>query len=352
MANPRRLVVVARAPRGEVGQVAPPSVRGPGVHAAVDRARIATTRPSRCSTRRSMPASPPRHGRRVLPRRRRHRPQRAADRPRDRDLDGRSLPRRVATKGGLTRPAAAGNPMAVHGTWPRRASASRRALGVDRIALYQLHAPDPRTPLATSVRALGALRRDGLVEAIGLCNVTVGQIEDARRITDIASVQVELSVWHDEHLLSGVADYCVGQRHPLLAYRPLGGGRRVAGGSPPIRCCAASPRVTRQRHARSRSPALMDLRHRDVPLPGPTRRRDRPVDWPRAHAIVLTDEDRAALDERLPSRAGARRQLAGSRRPALRRAMAKWCSSWGCPGAGKSTRRASLVAQGYRAAQS
>ena len=62
-----------------------------------------------------------------------------------------------------------------------------------RIDLYQLHAPDPRTPLSTSVRALAALRNEGLVERVGLCNVNVSQIEEARRITDISAVQIELS---------------------------------------------------------------------------------------------------------------------------------------------------------------
>jgi aryl-alcohol dehydrogenase-like predicted oxidoreductase len=51
---------------------------------------------------------------------------------------------------------------------------------VDRIDLYQLHAPDPRISLSTSVRALARLERDGLIAGVGLCNVTVGQIEDAR----------------------------------------------------------------------------------------------------------------------------------------------------------------------------
>jgi len=114
----------------------------------------------------------------------------------------------VATKGGLTRPdgrwAADGR-----GKHLRAAcEASLRALDVSRIALYQLHAIDPRTPLATSVRALAALQRDGLVDQIGLCNVTVSQIEEARRIADIASIQVELSFWNDANVLSGVADYC------------------------------------------------------------------------------------------------------------------------------------------------
>src|SRR5262245_43825132 len=98
----------------------------------------------------------------------------------------------VATKGGLTRP---------QGRWiaDGRAShlvaaceASRRALGVDRIDLYQLHAPDARVPLATSVRALASLKRDGLVGHLGLCNVTVGKIEEDRGIAWIEAVEVQL----------------------------------------------------------------------------------------------------------------------------------------------------------------
>src|SRR5262245_32421487 len=74
----------------------------------------------------------------------------------------------VATKGGLTRP---------HGEWVpdgrgrhlrAACEASLRALGMERIRLYQLHAVDPRTPLATSVRALAALKEERLVERIGL----------------------------------------------------------------------------------------------------------------------------------------------------------------------------------------
>src|SRR5882672_1880437 len=132
----------------------------------------------------------------------------------------------VATKGGLTRPQAdwVADGRARH--LVAACEASRRALGVERIDLYQLHAPDPRTPFSTSVRALAALKRDGLIEHIGLCNVNVGQIEEARRITDIAAVQVELSVWHDDNFLSGVAEYCVTNGIRLIASRPLGGTQR------------------------------------------------------------------------------------------------------------------------------
>src|SRR5262245_54863091 len=102
----------------------------------------------------------------------------------------------VATKGGLTRP---GGRWEADGRAKHLAAAcesSRRALGVERIALYQLHAPDPRTPFSTSVRALDRLRRDGLVAGIGLCNVNLRQLEEARQITAIDAVQIELSIWN------------------------------------------------------------------------------------------------------------------------------------------------------------
>ena len=76
-----------------------------------------------------------------------------------------------------------------------------------------------------SVRALAALKRQRLVHRIGLCNVTVGQIEEARAIVEIDAIQVELSLWHDQHLLSGVVQYCLANRLQLLAHRPLGGTR-------------------------------------------------------------------------------------------------------------------------------
>ena len=156
---------------------------------------------------------------------------------------------RVATKGGLTR---------ANGSWQANGrarhlveacQASRRALGVERIDLYQLHAPDPRTPLATSVRALAALKRDGYVDRVGLCNVKVGQIEEARQLTDIAAVQVELSPWHDANVLNGVVAYCLTNRIPVLAYRPFGGprrGRRLIA-DPVLRALAECPNRQRLR---------------------------------------------------------------------------------------------------------
>jgi aryl-alcohol dehydrogenase-like predicted oxidoreductase len=177
---------------------------------------------------------------------------------------------RVATKGGLTRP---------QGEWVAdgrarhlvsACEASRRALGVERVDLYQLHAASPRTPLSTSVRALATLKRDGLIEHIGLCNVNVGQIEEARRITDIAAVQVELSLWHDDNVLSGVAEYCITHGIRLIAYKPLGGPRRHARtrSDPVLVDVAARHGATTFEIALA---WLRDLSDVIVPIPGPTR---------------------------------------------------------------------------------
>ena len=249
----------------------------------------------------------------------------------------------IATKGGMTRPEGRWEPdgRAKH----LRAACERscRALGVDRIALYQLHAPDPRTPLSTSVRALAALKRDGLIAGIGLCNVTVGQIEEARRITEIASIQVELSVWNDASILSGVVAYCIAHGLRLLAYRPLGGRRSQARtkNHPVLQRIAAAHGVSPFDIAIA---WLDDLSDVIVPLPGVTRV-ETAVASARAQRIVLTDADRQLLDDAFPSA----RLLRGERTVAApSRHDAEVVIVMGLPGAGKTTLTERFVADGYQ----
>ncbi len=240
---------------------------------------------------------------------------------------------RVATKGGLTRPDGRWVPDGRGKHLTAACEASRRALGVERIHLYQLHTVDPRTPLATSVRALAALQRQGAIESIGLCNVTVGQIEEARSIAGIAAVQVELSVWKDDNLLNGVVDYCLANRINLLAYRPLGGPNRA-------RRLATDPTLAEiaAKHGVGAGDValawLMKLSALVVPVVGVTRV-ETARSMTRATTIVLDDEDDARMGKSAKSSTTSH-----SRDGEVVLIM-------GLPGAGKSTMAESFVGQGY-----
>src|SRR6202011_1189448 len=131
----------------------------------------------------------------------------------------------VATKGGIRRPDGAWVPDGRAKHLRDACDASHRALGGERIDLYQLHVVDPKTEIETSVRVLAALQKQGKIRDVGLCNVTVAQIEKARAIAEIASVQVSLSVFDDENLRNGVAEYCRDHGIRVIAHRPLGGDR-------------------------------------------------------------------------------------------------------------------------------
>jgi aryl-alcohol dehydrogenase-like predicted oxidoreductase len=96
----------------------------------------------------------------------------------------------IATKGGLRRTGP--------GQWPRDArperlkeccEASLRRLKLDRIDVYQLHSPDPQVPYEDSVGALKELQDEGKIRHVGISNVTVEELEQARGIVEVVTVQ-------------------------------------------------------------------------------------------------------------------------------------------------------------------
>ena len=127
----------------------------------------------------------------------------------------------VATKGGHTRQ---GREWGLDGRpeYLRRAcEASLRALEVEAIGLYQFHRPDPKVPFTESVGALAELQAAGKVRLVGLSNVSVDQIRQARQLVEVASVQNEFSPRFRRS--EGELAFCAAQRIAFLPWSPLGG---------------------------------------------------------------------------------------------------------------------------------
>jgi aryl-alcohol dehydrogenase-like predicted oxidoreductase len=132
----------------------------------------------------------------------------------------------VATKGGHRRAGDAFPVDARPASLRADCDVSLRTLGVDAIGLYQLHHVDPRVPLVESVGALEELRIEGKIGMIGLSNVDIAQIEQARTVAPIVSVQNRLSYADRDDLAT--AEYCGRQGIAYLAYMPLHGSGDVA----------------------------------------------------------------------------------------------------------------------------
>jgi aryl-alcohol dehydrogenase-like predicted oxidoreductase/broad specificity phosphatase PhoE len=170
----------------------------------------------------------------------------------------------VATKGGVVRPggdwAHDGRPEHLRAA----CEASLRALGVDVIDLYQLHAVDDRVPIEDSVGELSRLRDEGKARLIGVSNVTLDQLERASRVTAIAAVQNEASPFVPHGLSDGVLAWCETHGAAFLAYAPTGGWRagRIAH-EPALRGVAdaldASPFEVALAWLLAKSPALIAL---------------------------------------------------------------------------------------------
>ena len=132
----------------------------------------------------------------------------------------------IGTKGGLTRPSRHrwdenGRPEHLR----RAVDGSLKRLRLERIDLYQFHAPDPRVPYAESIGTLAELQRAGKIRHLGVSNVTVKQLEEARRIVPIVSVQNEYNIENRES--GGVLAACEKARIAFIPCYPLGAGRAL-----------------------------------------------------------------------------------------------------------------------------
>ena len=256
-----------------------------------------------------------------------------------RALGQRGRPVRVITKGGMARPGGAWRPDGRAKAIRSDCEASLDALGPLGIDLYLLHAPDPRTPWPTSVRALGRLHAEGLVARVGLSNVTVRQLDEACALAPVSAVEIALSVLEDGALRGGVLDRCVEAGITVIAHSPLGGPRRARtlARQDPLAAVAAAHEATPAEIALA---WLLHLSDHVVAIPG-ARQPAAARSAARAATLVLSEEDRATL-----ARAFGRARRQPSRAvPAP--AAARVVLVMGIPGAGKSRVARAYVEDGY-----
>jgi pyridoxine 4-dehydrogenase len=122
----------------------------------------------------------------------------------------------VATKGGAAG-AGKGRPEVLRA----EIEESLRRLGTDSIALYYLHRVHPETPLEESLGAINESRDQGKIGHVGISEVSIDQIERARQVVPIASVQNHYNLSERQH--EAVVDYCERENIVFVPYFPLRG---------------------------------------------------------------------------------------------------------------------------------
>lgn len=195
----------------------------------------------------------------------------------------------IGTKGGLVRPTRhrwdnCGRPDHLR----KAVDGSLKKLRLERIDLYQYHSPDPDVPFAESMGALAELQRSGKIRHLGVSNVTVKQLEEARRIAPIVSVQNEYHIEHRE--FEAVLAACERAGIAFIPWYPLGAGRVLRS--------EKLKRVAARRGATPAQVALAWLLARSsvmLPIPG-TRSIAHLEENAAAARLALSTEDLAALD--------------------------------------------------------
>jgi aryl-alcohol dehydrogenase-like predicted oxidoreductase len=169
----------------------------------------------------------------------------------------------IATKGGLRRSGP--------GQWPRDArperlkeccEASLRRLKLERIDLYQLHSPDSKVPYEDSVGALKELQDEGKIRHVGVSNVSVEELEQARAIVEVVTVQNRYNL--EDRRSEDVLEACEREQIGFLPWFPLATGRLAEPGG-------SLDRIARERDATPAQIALSWLLARSpvmLPIPG------------------------------------------------------------------------------------
>jgi pyridoxine 4-dehydrogenase len=196
----------------------------------------------------------------------------------------------IATKGGLTRPGP--------GQWipngdPKylvdAAHKSRERLGVETIALWQLHRIDPNVPAGEQFAAIKSLLDDGVIANAGLSEVSVAEIEAARKVFPVATVQNRYNLV--DRASEAVLDYCEKHAIGFIPWFPLAAGDLSAPGGILDKIAHAhkvSPGAIALAWLLKRSPVML-------PIPGTSKVKHLEENVAAAE-VNLSDEDFELLD--------------------------------------------------------
>jgi pyridoxine 4-dehydrogenase len=128
----------------------------------------------------------------------------------------------VATKGGMIPPSSMNSPGNNSEAFLRsNLEESMRRLKTDSITLYQLHRVDPDVPLSQTMGLLKQFQTEGKIRYIGLSEVRVEQLTEARKYAEVVSVQNHYSLTERQH--DAVVDYCTANNIVFIPFFPLRG---------------------------------------------------------------------------------------------------------------------------------
>jgi aryl-alcohol dehydrogenase-like predicted oxidoreductase len=195
----------------------------------------------------------------------------------------------IATKAGLTRQGPdrwlpVGRPEYLR----QQCEMSLRHLGLDRLELFQLHRIDPKVALEDQLGELVSLQKEGKIRHIGLSEVAVDEVDRARRLAPVTTVQNLYNLVNRKS--EDVLEYCEANAIGFIPWFPLATGELARPGS----------RLSRMAEARQASPAQLALAwllHRSpvvLPIPG-TSKVAHLEDNMAAALLQLSDDEAAEL---------------------------------------------------------
>ncbi|MBY8872697.1 aldo/keto reductase [Micromonospora sp. PLK6-60] len=137
----------------------------------------------------------------------------------------------IATKAGLTRSGPGDwRPVGRPEYLRQQCELSLRHLGLEAIGLYQLHRIDAKVPLEDQLGELALLKQEGKIRHIGLSEVSVAQIDAARKVTPIVSVQNLYNL--ADRSAEDVVSYCERDDLAFIPWFPIATGNLAKPGGP------------------------------------------------------------------------------------------------------------------------